>query len=143
MVEGAALEMLYRGNSIVGSNPTLSAIFMPKNGHSSPFLPHFSLKNRLRSCILCRNQPCRLDNYDHESPKKRTHPTNERNTRQTKAKAPRRPVFLQHIIVNITFICVFSFQYSAHLHETGNDMLLSLFKSSSISILDSRIPPIR
>ena len=27
MVEGAALEMLYRGNSIVGSNPTLSAIF--------------------------------------------------------------------------------------------------------------------
>ena len=41
MVEGAALEMLYRGNSIVGSNPTLSAIFMLKNGHSSPFLPHF------------------------------------------------------------------------------------------------------
>ena len=28
MVEGAALEMLYRGNSIVGSNPTLSAIFL-------------------------------------------------------------------------------------------------------------------
>lgn len=28
MVEGAALEMLYRGNSIVGSNPTLSAIFI-------------------------------------------------------------------------------------------------------------------
>ena len=27
VVEGAALEMLYRGNSIVGSNPTLSAIF--------------------------------------------------------------------------------------------------------------------
>ena len=30
MVEGAALEMLYRGNSIVGSNPTLSAIFLPR-----------------------------------------------------------------------------------------------------------------
>ena len=30
MVEGAALEMLYRGNSIVGSNPTLSAIFFKK-----------------------------------------------------------------------------------------------------------------
>ena len=30
MVEGAALEMLYRGNSIVGSNPTLSAIFILK-----------------------------------------------------------------------------------------------------------------
>ena len=30
MVEGAALEMLYRGNSIVGSNPTLSAIFFAK-----------------------------------------------------------------------------------------------------------------
>ena len=26
MVEGAALEMLYRGNSIEGSNPSLSAI---------------------------------------------------------------------------------------------------------------------
>ena len=30
VVEGAALEMLYRGNSIVGSNPTLSAIFILK-----------------------------------------------------------------------------------------------------------------
>ena len=28
MVEGAALEMLCRGNSTVGSNPTLSAIFL-------------------------------------------------------------------------------------------------------------------
>ena len=42
MVEGAALEMLYRGNSIVGSNPTLSAIFMLKFQDFSPFLPHFS-----------------------------------------------------------------------------------------------------
>ena len=25
-----------------GSNPPLSAIFTLKNGHSSPFLPHFS-----------------------------------------------------------------------------------------------------
>ena len=29
MVEGATLEMLCRGNSTVGSNPTLSAIFLP------------------------------------------------------------------------------------------------------------------
>ena len=37
MVEGAALEMLYRGNSIVGSNPTLSAIFMLRFRDPSPF----------------------------------------------------------------------------------------------------------
>ena len=42
MVEGAALEMLYRGNSIVGSNPTLSAIFMLKFLDSSPFSSRFS-----------------------------------------------------------------------------------------------------
>ena len=41
MVEGAALEMLYRGNSIVGSNPTLSAIFMPGFRDLSQLLPHF------------------------------------------------------------------------------------------------------
>ena len=63
--------------------------------HFFPIFPRFPLKNRARSCILCRNLPCRLDNYDHESPKKRTHPTNERVTRQTKAKASRRPVLLQ------------------------------------------------
>ena len=41
MVEGAALEMLYRGNSIVGSNPTLSAIFMLKFGKSAHLCPFF------------------------------------------------------------------------------------------------------
>ena len=33
VVEGARLESVYRGNSIMGSNPILSAInFQPKNG---------------------------------------------------------------------------------------------------------------
>ena len=32
MVEGAALEMLYRGNSIEGSNPSLSAFTGPRAG---------------------------------------------------------------------------------------------------------------
>ena len=41
VVEGAALEMLYRGNSIVGSNPTLSAIFTLKFGKFAPFVPIF------------------------------------------------------------------------------------------------------
>ena len=36
VVEGATLEMLYRGNSIAGSNPTLSAIFLQKNGGTKP-----------------------------------------------------------------------------------------------------------
>ena len=49
VVEGAALEMLYRGNSIVGSNPTLSAIFMLKNGGFAPFLPHFFQKSFIRA----------------------------------------------------------------------------------------------
>ena len=48
VVEGAALEMLYRGNSIVGSNPTLSAIFMLKNGGFAPFLPHIFPKSIIR-----------------------------------------------------------------------------------------------
>ena len=35
-VEGARLESVYRGNSIMGSNPILSAInFKPKNGFNS------------------------------------------------------------------------------------------------------------
>ena len=35
-VEGARLESVYRGNSIMGSNPILSAInFNPKNGFYS------------------------------------------------------------------------------------------------------------
>ena len=36
VVEGARLESVYRGNSIMGSNPILSAInFQPKNGFYS------------------------------------------------------------------------------------------------------------
>ena len=37
MVEGARLESVYRGNSIEGSNPSLSAIVksIAKNGHAS------------------------------------------------------------------------------------------------------------
>ncbi len=67
---------------------TLSWVQIPL---SPPFLcsnygilPHFSrffLEKRPRSCILCRNLSYRLDQYDHETPKKRTCTTDERITR--------------------------------------------------------------
>jgi hypothetical protein len=37
VVEGARLESVYRGNSIEGSNPSLSAIIEFANGHSGVF----------------------------------------------------------------------------------------------------------
>ena len=57
VVEGAALEMLYRGNSIVGSNPTLSAIFILKR-ESSRFFPVFSIQPFSASCCALTPPPC-------------------------------------------------------------------------------------
>ena len=45
MVEGAALEMLYRGNSIEGSNPSLSV--------KNRLTPVFLCLNRLGHLLLC------------------------------------------------------------------------------------------
>ena len=54
MVEGARLESECRGNSTVGSNPTLSAIFL-----SSPLLPRFTRRSppvNMRLSILATSE---------------------------------------------------------------------------------------
>ena len=45
MVEGARLESVFRGNSNVGSNPTLSAIYF-QHRTESPIKSHSNLKQR-------------------------------------------------------------------------------------------------
>ena len=86
------------GYSRSGVRIPLSPPFLRSNSgilpHFFPIFRGFFLKKSPRSCILCRNLSCRLDQYDHESPKKRTHPTNERITRQTEAKDSGRALLL-------------------------------------------------
>ena len=58
MVEGAALEMLYRGNSIVGSNPTLSAIFFALISRQKNMKPEKALLHTA-SAVLHILRQCR------------------------------------------------------------------------------------
>ena len=61
VVEGARLERVYRGNSIVGSNPTFSAIAVldgelavPCNLQSA--IAGLNSSQRLLSCLVCPMQ---------------------------------------------------------------------------------------
>ena len=56
MVEGARLESVFRGNSNVGSNPTLSAIFYP----SKTPINIDDLQSLLPCTLLCPCADCAL-----------------------------------------------------------------------------------
>ena len=52
MVEGARLESVFRGNSNVGSNPTLSAIIKSVNYRNKPV----SACNSVQRCVAIRSK---------------------------------------------------------------------------------------
>ena len=116
VVEGAALEMLYRGNSIVGSNPTLSAIFMLKFGKSAHLCPFF-LTFSPSSDIVCR-RPLTSEVWHHGLHKKRkTSEENEHTAREIKAARKTRVLYVQ---INCIEWCTSGFPAQNRRYRRGH-----------------------